>query len=94
MSARFQPSNVLIVGAGFSKNAGLPLVSDFTKELLNLRRLRLDGPNGVLVRFIRQFVDTTYGEGVARTPDQWPDLEDVFTLVDLAANSGHHLGPA
>ncbi|KQR80522.1 hypothetical protein [Sphingomonas sp. Leaf343] len=94
MSATFQPSNVLIVGAGFSKNAGLPLVSDFTKELLNLRRLRLDGPNGVLVRFIRQFVDTSFGEGAARTPDQWPDLEDLFTLVDLAANSGHHLGPA
>lgn len=89
----FEPSNVLIVGAGFSKNAGLPLVSDFTKELVNLSRLRLDGPNARLVAFIRSFVDTTFGEGAERTPDQWPDLEDVFTLVDLAANSGHHLGP-
>ena len=89
----FEPSNVLIVGAGFSKNAGLPLVSDFTKELLNLRGLRLDGPNARLVAFIKDFVNTTFGEGAARTADQWPDLEDVFTLVDLAANSGHHLGP-
>lgn len=89
----FEPSNVLIVGAGFSKNAGLPLVSDFTTELLNIRGLHLDGPNARLVAFIKSFVNTTFGEGADRAPDQWPDLEDVFTLVDLAANSGHHLGP-
>jgi hypothetical protein len=23
----------------------------------------------------------------------WPELEDIFTLVDLSANTGHHLGP-
>ncbi len=34
----FSPTNVLITGAGFSFNAGLPLASDFTAELLNLTR--------------------------------------------------------
>jgi hypothetical protein len=84
---------VLIVGAGFSSNAGLPLASQFTTDLLNIRGLRLDGPSALLVRFIRSFVDETFGEGMTRSPDQWPELEDIFTLVDLAANTGHHLGP-
>jgi hypothetical protein len=92
--ATFHPDTVLVLGAGFSSNAGLPLASEFTTELLNLRGLRLDGPSASLVRFIRSFVDLTFGEGVARSADQWPELEDIFTLVDLAANSGHHLGPS
>lgn len=89
----FRPGTVLIVGAGFSANAGLPLASEFTTELLNIKGLKLDGPSARQVPFIRQFVDRTFGEGQERTPAQWPELEDIFTLVDLAANSGHHLGP-
>lgn len=90
----FSPGNLLIVGAGFSWNAGLPLASEFTRELLNLRGLRLDGPSSRQVSFIRSFVDEVFGEGVSRTHEQWPELEDIFTLVDLAANTGHHLGKA
>lgn len=87
------PGNLLIVGAGFSLNAGLPLAGSFTNELLNLRGLRLDGPSVRQVRFIRSFVDQVFGEGVPRSAKQWPELEDIFTLVDLSANTGHHLGP-
>lgn len=82
----------MIVGAGFSCNAGLPLASTFTNELLNLRGLRLDGPSVRQVRFIREFVDQVFGEGVRRSADEWPELEDIFTLIDLSANTGHHLG--
>jgi hypothetical protein len=89
----FHPQSVLIVGAGFSSNAGLPLASQFTTKLLNIRGLRLDGPSARLVAFIQEFVDTTFGEGVNRKAEKWPELEDIFTLVDLAANTGHHLGP-
>lgn len=89
----FDPGNLLIVGAGFSVNAGLPLAGDFTKELLNLSGLRLDGPSVQQVDFIRNFVDRVFGEGTPRLAKEWPELEDIFTLVDLSANTGHHLGP-
>jgi hypothetical protein len=89
----FEPDNLLIVGAGFSFNAGLPLASGFTKELLNIAGLKLDGPSSQQVEFIREFVDRAFGEGESRSADQWPELEDIFTLVDLSANTGHHLGP-
>ncbi|TAV81572.1 hypothetical protein [Rhizobium leguminosarum] len=84
--------NLLIVGAGFSANAGLPLASAFTSALVNTEKLPLDGPSNALVRFVSGFVDTTFAEGRTAEPDDWPELEDVFTLVDLSANSGHHLG--
>jgi hypothetical protein len=90
----FDPGNLLIIGAGFSMNAGLPLASDFTSELLNIRKLRLDGPSARQVEFIRAFVDQVFGEGAVRPATEWPELEDIFTLVDLSANTGHHLGPA
>jgi hypothetical protein len=86
------PGNLLIVGAGFSWNAGLPLASEFTRELLNLGGLRLEGPSARQVSFIRGFVDQVFGEGAPRKPSEWPELEDIFTLVDLSANTGHHLG--
>ena len=89
----FSPTNLLIVGAGFSANAGLPVASGFTRDLLNLRGLRLDGPSVGQVRYIRGFVDQVFGEGASRNADEWPELEDIFTLVDLSANTGHHLGP-
>lgn len=84
--------NLLFVGAGFSANAGLPLASSFTSELLNVKRLNLDGPSNALVRFISGFVDLTFAERRTAAPEDWPELEDVFTLVDLSANTGHHLG--
>ena len=89
----FNPGNLLIVGAGFSLNAGLPLAGDFTNELLNLSGLRLDGPSARQVNFTRIFVNRVFGEGALRSAKEWPDLEDIFTLVDLSANTGHHLGP-
>ena len=88
----FDPRNLLIIGAGFSANADLPIASGFTRDLLNLRGLRLDGPSARQVEFIREFVNKVFGEGVSRDADQWPELEDIFTLVDLSANTGHHLG--
>jgi hypothetical protein len=88
----FNPGNLLIIGAGFSFNAGLPLAGNFTQELLNLRGLSLDGPSVRQVDFIRKFVDRVFGEGKPRSAKEWPELEDIFTLVDLAANTGHHLG--
>jgi hypothetical protein len=85
------PKNLLIVGAGFSANAGLPVASDFTKRLVSTAQ---SGPSRMQVQFIRRFVETAFGEGTSRPVDEWPDLEDIFTVVDLSANTGHHLGSA
>lgn len=93
LSSSFEPDNLLILGAGSSFNAGLPLASDFTKALLNIKRLKLDGPSANQVKFLRNFVDQAFGEGAKRSAGEWPELEDIFTLVDLSANTGHHLGP-
>lgn len=89
----FDPGNLVIVGAGFSLNAGLPLAGGFTKELLSLGRVVEDGPSARQIAFIKSFADRVFGEGASRTADDWPDLEDIFTLIDLSANTGHHLGP-
>jgi len=35
------PSKLLIVGAGFSWNAGLPLASQFTQQLINVDKLNI-----------------------------------------------------
>ena len=85
-------TNLLIVGAGFSSNAGLPLASQFTVELLKTAGLNKNGPSRAQVAFLRQFVDRTFGEGSRRSAKEWPELEDVLTIIDLSANSGHHLG--
>lgn len=89
----FDPDNLLIIGAGFSFNAGLPLASEFTQALLNIKKLKLDGPSANQVKFLRTFVDQVFGEGNKRSAVEWPELEDIFTLIDLSANTGHHLGP-
>lgn len=89
----FSPGKLMIVGAGFSANAGLPVARGFTSELLNLRGLKLDGPSAGQVRYIRSFVNQVFGEGASRHSDDWPELEDIFTLIDISANTGHHLGP-
>ncbi|CAN7749917.1 hypothetical protein [Rhizobium sp. LjRoot258] len=87
-----EPKNLLIVGAGFSFNAGLLFATEFTSQLLNTERLRLDGPSNALERFVSQFVDHIFAEGRTASPEDWPGLEDVFALVDPSANTGHHLG--
>lgn len=87
-------NNLFILGAGFSKNAGLPLATEFTEKLIEVGHLKLDAPSKKLVSHIRTFVDKVFGEGSARPHDEWPELEDLFTLIDLSANTGHHLGQA
>lgn len=83
------PKNLLIVGAGFSANAGLPVASDFTKRLMATASR---GPSRLQVQFIRDFVEKAFGDGTTRSVREWPELEDIFTMVDLSANTGHHLG--
>ncbi len=39
------------------------------------------------------FVLETFGFGPDHDLSSYPELEDIFTTLDLSANTGHHLGP-
>jgi hypothetical protein len=87
-----QPTTTFILGAGFSHYAGLPLQSDFTKDLLAARDFD-EGPSKSLVNFLSKFVHLAFDHARTAPAQFWPQLEDIFTCIDLSANSGHHLGP-
>ncbi|MGD0126919.1 MAG: hypothetical protein ABSF46_16290 [Terriglobia bacterium] len=80
-----------ILGAGFSKYAGLPLQSQFTEELLRARQYE-EGPSKALVEFLSGFIYEVFDHSKKAEAKYWPALEDIFTCIDLSANTGHHLG--
>jgi hypothetical protein len=82
---------VFIVGAGFSRHAGLPLTSGFTEAMLEAREFR-GGPSRLMVEYLCRFIRDTFDHSTRTAGKNWPALEDVFTCVDLSANSGHHFG--
>jgi hypothetical protein len=84
--------HVFIVGAGFSYHAGLPLASGVTEYLLDTGKLEEDGPSALQAEFLRTFVSDAFSHAPNVDATSWPQLEDVFTCVDLSANTGHHLG--
>ena len=81
---------LFIVGAGFSHHAGLPLTSGFTEALLEARAFT-GGPSRLIVEFLEEFIHDAFGHFRKANAKYWPDMEDIFTCVDLSANSGHHL---
>lgn len=85
-------THVYIVGAGFSKYAGLPLQSSFTEALLAPRADKAH-PMHPLIEHLETFVHNAFDHNESAKARFWPNLEDVFTNIDLAANTGHHLGP-
>jgi hypothetical protein len=82
---------IFIVGAGFSYYAGLPLTNQFSEAILEGRDFG-HGPSRITVDFLTKFILDAFDHSTRARGKYWPDLEDVFTCVDLAANSGHHLG--
>lgn len=46
-----------------------------------------------LIDHLGAFVNGVFDHNKSAKAAYWPTLEDVFTNIDLAANSGHHLGP-
>src|SRR5882724_6852538 len=82
---------VLFLGSGFSAELGLPVTSKLQDKLLEVTA----GP-AVEVRreaFISNTISTFWKEVFGWTKSRIPpSLEDHFTQIDLAANSGHYLG--
>ncbi len=81
-------NNCAILGAGFSRCAGLPTQKQFQDYLLS-DVLSATPIHRAITEVIKRFLQDVFGwrEG---TP--MPALEDYFTCLDLSANSGHHLG--
>lgn len=88
---RFRDTAV-VVGAGFSSSAGLPLTADLSRYFLDLgetfptpRRIQ-EGITRQLQRFWEDIFGYEAGAG------NFPSFEDHFTALDIAANAGHNLG--
>jgi hypothetical protein len=84
---------VLFLGSGFSAELGLPVSSRVQDQLLEAKA---DTPSeGRREAFISKVISTFWKEVFGWTESQnRPSLEDHFTQIDLAANSGHYLGRA
>lgn len=77
----------IILGAGFSKCADIPLQKEFSKLLLSDHfNSQLDG---VITKAIKDFLQKVFNWNDG---DPYPAMEDIFTLIDLSAGSGHSLG--
>ena len=82
---------VLFLGSGFSAELGLPVTSKLQDELLKVS----GGQPAEQKReaFISDTISAFWEEVFGWTPSgRTPSLEDHFTEIDLAANSGHYLG--
>jgi hypothetical protein len=76
-----------ILGAGFSRLSGLPIQSEFSTLLLAAEfSSALDK---AITEALGTFLADVFGW---RQGQAIPSLEDVFTSIDLSANTGHHLG--
>jgi hypothetical protein len=80
-------STALVLGAGFSHCAGVPLQREFSQRLFDpVFSSEIDK---AITSVLKGFIEEVFGwkEG-----HSWPTLEDIFTCIDLSAASGHHLG--
>lgn len=91
MQNETNPKLVLILGSGFSAESGIPTTKELSKTFLEIVRRPSGGRevaraiSGIILQFWRDVFG--YREGY-----QEPSLEDHFTVIDLAANFGHHVG--
>lgn len=84
---------VCILGAGFSHAAGLPTTRLLFESFLSLPETYAT-PKDLQCRIskhLRTFWETVFS--VDGNHDSHPSFEDHFTVLDLAANTGHNLGP-
>ena len=76
-----------ILGAGFSKCAGIPVQAEFSNLILSdFSGSEVDKQ---ISKTIKTFLSDIYGWSDG---DPIPGLEDIFTNIDLSAGTGHHLG--
>lgn len=80
-------STCIVLGAGFSKSADIPLQAEFSELLVSAE---FAGElNLAITDVIRNFLRVAFGW---KQGQPFPALEDVFTCIDLSAGTGHNLG--
>lgn len=87
------PKTVYILGAGFSCYAALPTQKEIVAQLFCHEDL--SGPqdiNEIITAIIRSFLEEVFH--LQNLDEGAPDLEDIYTCIDLSAQSGHFLGPS
>lgn len=80
---------VLIAGAGLSAVAGIPTTNQLTKKFLT------QPPTQATPAPLQEAISEElhrYWKAVFGYRSDEPSFEDHFTVLDLAANTGHHLG--
>lgn len=77
----------IILGAGFSKNAGLPVQSEIPQFII---KNTIDNEFEVAVsNIIETFIKDVFNSKDSNT---MPEIDDIFTNIDMSTISGHHLG--
>jgi hypothetical protein len=83
----FNDRNVYIVGAGFSREAGLPLIADFTMKMRDALEWFQPRAQNSEAEAIRSVLD--FRRGVASAAERVPlDLENIEEIFSLAAATG------
>lgn len=86
-----KPKLTLILGSGFSAEAGVPTAKKIPSNFLS-RPLNSPIPevlDDTITKVLKYFWETVFGYS---RKGYEPTLEDHFTVLDIAANSGHNLG--
>ena len=78
---------VVILGAGFSKNSGLPVQAEIPELLLSSNHGSRFEQN--ITDILKEFIVDTFGYVGG---NNLPGIDDLFTCIDISTNSGHHLG--
>lgn len=77
----------VILGAGFSKNSGLPVQSEIPALLVQ------DKNNNELEYGITLVIKKFMEEVFCYTGNNtYPELDDILNCIDISTNTGHHLG--
>jgi len=77
----------VILGAGFSKNSGLPVQSEIPELLIKNQDNNAFDNN--VSQIIQGFYKDVFGFSKSAVA---PSLDDILTCIDISTNSGHHLG--
>lgn len=76
----------VILGAGFSKNSGLPIQSEIPALLIN-NKIENHFERSIST-IIKRFMEDVF----SFRHDVYPGLDDLLNCIDISVNSGHHLG--
>ena len=85
-------NTAVIIGAGFSSEAGVPLTSEINKGFTDClpNQTTPEPIQSEITRHLWRFWQDVFN---TKRGGRLPSFEDHFTVLDLAANSGHNLGP-